>query len=110
MIQRHRVTVAIAATGTVFTGSVPVGIQGLIHEWNLVIPDYTTGTPTTTLTLERASGVVAFTDSARAENAKYCIIGSDNQRMIDWNDTLKLTLSDVSGGSHEVHIDLILVV
>ncbi len=97
-----RVTVTIAATGTTFnTTYVMSGF--LLTRYVLELPNYTTGSPTTTLSIIDANSITIFTGAAHAETDNYSIPVDIE---LDGTYTFRLTLSGESGGATSAYLTL----
>lgn len=72
-----------------------IDVIGTLQEVDMLIPALT-NSPTSTLTVERANGCIAFTGTARAANGSYVELPN---RCIGKGDILKITLSGVPGGT-----------
>lgn len=97
-----RTSITIAATGTTFDYTISTG-GARITRYILELPDYTTGTPTTTLSIIDVNSITVFTGAAHAENANYSI--PVDIELIGYY-TLRLTLSGASGGATTVPLTL----
>ena len=98
-----RTAVAIAAAGTDFDTALTV-TGSRATRYILELPDYTTGSPTTTLSIIDANSVTVFTGAAHAENAKYSI-PIDVELVGTY--TLRLTLSGVAGGATTANLTVL---
>ena len=70
------------------------GYNGLIHELDVQIPDFTNAV-TATVTLTRSNGVDVYTSEALAKNADHVIM---MDRAIVGTEALTVTLSGAPGG------------
>lgn len=97
-----RAAVSIAATGTTFDTTLIAGARAT--RYILELPDYTTGSPTTTLSIIDANSVTVFAGAAHAENANYSI-PIDVELVGTY--TIRLTLSGAAGGAAIVQITIL---
>lgn len=99
-----RTEVSIAATGTTFNTTLVVSRGKRATRYILELPNYTTGTPTTTLSIIDANSVTIFTGAAHDENANY-IIPIDVELVGTY--ILRLTLSAAAGGIATAQITIL---
>jgi len=97
---KTEIDITVAATGTTFTATVPASFdRAKVMQMTLITPDYTTGTPTTTISF--ISGAVTyFTDSARNENTTTQV--SLGSIVMETGDTISALLSAEAGGVHTI--------
>ena len=98
-----RTSITIASTGTTFDYTISTG-GARITRYILEVPDYTTGTPTTTLSVIDLNSVTVYTGAAHAENANYSI--PVDLELVGFY-TFRLTLSGASGGATTVNLTLL---
>ena len=99
-----RTPIAIAATGVTFNLALE-DICGVATRYILEIPNYTTGSPTTTLSIINANGVTIYTGPAFTEYANYSI-PIDIELIGDY--TVRLTLSGAAGAETVVYFTMFL--
>ena len=97
-----RTAVAIAATGTTFDTTLIAGARAT--RYILELPNYTTGSPTTTLSIIDANSVTIFAGAAHAETLNYSI---PIDVEIVGTYTVRLTLSGVAGGATTAYITIL---
>jgi hypothetical protein len=105
-MRRKTFIITVAATGTTFNITVPAGSihRARAMQMTLVTPNYTTGTPTTTISFIGSDGYTYFTDSARNENITTQVtLGSI---VVQGGDTIRAVLSGVAGGIHDIIVIL----
>jgi hypothetical protein len=97
-----RKAVSIAATG--LTHDTTIGpFSDRATRYILEVPNYSTGTPTTTVSLIDSNSVTVYTGSAHAENANYSI--PIDQEVVGTY-TMRLTLSGTAGAITTVYFTL----
>ena len=97
-----RTGVSIAAAGNTFDTTLIAGARAT--RYILELPDYTTGSPTTTLSFINANSVTVFTGAAHPENANYSI--PIDVELVETY-TVRLTLSGVAGGATTAYITIL---
>lgn len=98
---KETVLITTAATGLTFTSTISASfMRAKAMQMTLICPNYTTATPTTTISFTTPAGLTFFTDSARAENATYQVtLGA---QVLEPGDIIIATLSGVAGGIHTI--------
>ena len=99
-----RTAFSIAATGTTFDTNLIISRGKRATRYILELPNYTTGTPTTTLSIIDANSVTIFTGSAHAENANYSI--PIDLELVGLY-ILRLTLSGEAGGITTAYLTIL---
>lgn len=98
---KETVLVVTEATGQTFTTTIPSSFsRSKVMQMTLICPNYTTATPTTTISFKLADGTIYFTDSARAENATYQV--TLNNVVMEPGDVVSAALSSVAGAVHTI--------
>ena len=94
--EREVFSISVAAAGLTHDFTVPDSFfRSKVMQMTLITPDYTTATPTTTISFITASGVTYFTDSARAENSTIQV--SLGSIVMHNGDIIRATLSGAAG-------------
>jgi len=102
---RETFIIPVAATGTVFTITVPdTTVRVRAMQMTLITPDYATGSPTTTISFMTSSGIVYFTDSARAEASTFQV--ALGNIVMHPGDIIRATLSGEAGAATSITLIL----